>query len=207
MELTEAEAKFIASYNYIDFAIWGSEQAEIKSIRAKIKRHLLEKQDYTCCYCRQRRYDAHSATWDIDHIAPKSRNPHFLFEINNLALSCKECNISKSENETLKYKRKKYPSNGAPFKIVHPHYDNYTDHIEIFELGKTVLYRVKNKDKGRATYSMCNLVRFDYEYGGWKDFGGELVSSVLGYIDALEPESTLEDFRAILPVLMRAAKK
>lgn len=206
MEFTEVEERFIAAYDKKDFGVWGSDAEEMKSLRAKIKKHLLQKQDYTCCYCLQRRYDAHGATWDIDHVAPKSRNPHFLFEINNLALSCKECNISKSENETLKHNRKTYPSNGAPFKIIHPHYDDYKEHIEIVKLGATVLYRAKNKGKGRVTYSMCNLIRFDYEYGGWKDFGGELVNSVLGYIDALEPGSTLDDFRALLPVLMRAAR-
>jgi uncharacterized protein (TIGR02646 family) len=126
-------------------------------IRENLRNHLRTEQDNKCCYCKQDLgFDLKNV--DIEHIIPKSEASQFTFNNKNLALSCPACNTIKHDKtvsiKNLKFKN--HPTNSKNIKIVHPYFDEYTNHIQI--LNNTI-YAAKTL-KGSETISMCGLYRF-----------------------------------------------
>lgn len=199
------DQEFIDKYDLHDYHVWNSDCAEIKRIRRRLRDYLLQLSDFQCCYCRQRKLERHGMTWDIEHVAPKSLYPQFLFNLKNLAILCKECNIAKGDKDTLLGGGKAYPNSGVGFSIIHPHYDDYDAHIEIARIGSQTTYRVKNGHKGKNTYIMCNLVRFDYAYAEWDSFDDALTKSLMESIELLGADATAEDVKRALPLAVRLA--
>jgi len=70
--------------------IWSSE--ELKPVKEKLKNHLLSKCEY-CCYCRRPFKGEFKMVIDIEHILPSSIFRELAFELKNLSLSCKRCNM------------------------------------------------------------------------------------------------------------------
>lgn len=200
---TPNEASFVKAYDGKNYNIWNSDAEELKTIRKKFRDANLQRQSYQCCYCRQTKLEDHGLVWDVEHVAPKSLHPRFLFESFNIAVSCKACNIAKSERNTLAGNPKKYPQDGTRFLIIHPHFDNYDDHIEIIKLGTQFIYRAKNSGKGKATYIACDLIRFDYSFVGWESFDSVMVKEVMKVFDSLDPETDCKTLKAMLPALVR----
>ena len=138
-------------------------EAEVEPVKSEIKRHYLTQQGFRCCYCNQEYLISHGRFWDVEHVLARSTHPWFLFEPKNLAVSCIECNQSKSDTGvcTVEAKRK-YPDRPDRFTIVHPHYDEYSDHIEI------VMNRIyfSKTSKGSLTVYLCKLERFSGDHLG-----------------------------------------
>lgn len=197
---------FIDSYDLKDYNVWNSDGKDMTRLRKTLREYLLPRLKFRCCYCQQRKTERHGLTWDIEHIAPKSLYPQFLFDLNNLAISCKECNIAKGEKNTLSGNfRAKYPDNGGGFSIIHPYFDTYSDHIEIVRCGDQQTYRVKNANKGKSTYMMCDLIRFDFAYAEWESFGDAVTQSLLESIDSLGPEATSNEIKKVIPLAVKLA--
>ena len=78
-----------------------------------------------------------------------------MFTPQNLAVSCRDCNLSKGQTEVRTTTRKKFPNESRHYRIVHPHFDNYSDHIRWF--GDIC---VPLTDKGVETQATCGLTRF-----------------------------------------------
>jgi 5-methylcytosine-specific restriction endonuclease McrA len=152
-----------------------------RGVRAEIKDFYKIKQDYICSYCAKRVQVRHSMVWDTEHIVSKERHPEFMFEPRNLCIACKDCNGYKDEAEVLSNaKRVKYPTKGQDFLIVHPHFDEYGEHIRI--LAKDI-YVARSK-KGGFTKRICQLDRFTYESVSWDKSIAEK-PKILSAIDAL----------------------
>lgn len=79
--------------------IWSKfyEEARGKYIHKKLGKHLLEKQNSLCCYCRDRIF--HGKNSNIEHILPIKHYPMFAFDYRNLALACVTCNALKSDDD------------------------------------------------------------------------------------------------------------
>ncbi|RWS51272.1 HNH endonuclease, partial [Enterobacter cloacae] len=126
-----------------------------------IKNHYINEQDFTCCYCKQKIVVTHNGAWDAEHIIPKSEHPAFMFEPENIAICCKDCNGEKLAQEVLTNSgiksRKKFLTDKKHYLIVHPHFDEYDQHIEIRQDFR--IYRGKT-DKGINTITICGLLRF-----------------------------------------------
>uniref|UniRef100_UPI0040485184 hypothetical protein n=1 Tax=Yoonia sp. TaxID=2212373 RepID=UPI0040485184 len=128
----------------------------INPVRAEIKDHYIAEQDRRCCYCDREYPTNNKAVWDGEHIIAKDLAPHFMFEACNLAASCKDCNIAKRVDEVrVNPKRKAFPNQSQHYLIVHPHFDNYNDHIRWY--GDVVRPLTP---KGKALVIMCDLLRF-----------------------------------------------
>jgi uncharacterized protein (TIGR02646 family) len=130
---------------------WG--KGIFDSIKKNIKEHLLSEQDRTCPYCGLR-----LPKWgmfpSIEHIAHKGIHYRFMFESKNLIVTCTTCNVYKGDKETLvNPTTATYPSIGDDFLIIHPHFDDYFQHIEI-TCG--VLLKAVT-DKGLRTIEYCKL--------------------------------------------------
>lgn len=128
-----------------------------KSIKQRIKAHLLAQQNKICIYCRLKLSLAQYSP-PIEHIVPKNLHHIFMFEQKNLTISCETCNRKKWQTETLVNPQVIiYPTSGAEFIIFHPYFDEYNDHIEI--LGG--IFSKAKSSKGEKTIEICKLDRVD----------------------------------------------
>lgn len=146
---------------------WGDE--DLLPVRKAIREHYREIQLGKCSYCQNPVSLTSASNCHVEHIAPKSKYFNFIFEPKNLCVVCADCNEIKREQEVLNEvpdtiirgaRRVKYPRTSNAFKIVHPHFDNYSEHIEIFN-G----YYVDLSVKGHFTIGACKLNRHLHEFG------------------------------------------
>lgn len=151
-----------ASPNYTHTS-WGDDV--LQPVRREIREYYRTVQRLTCVYCLGpiSSYSAFGA--QIEHIVPKSQYLDFMFEPKNMCVICPDCNEFKSSREVLvkpvlAASRVNYPKNPLLFRIVHPHFDSYEEHIAKFNR----LY-VECSDKGGYTIYICNLNRFYRKFG------------------------------------------
>lgn len=138
-------------------------------LKSEIKQHYLEEQRLRCCYCEQTIQSDNHALWDLEHIACRSTHPQFMLHMQNLAVSCKDCNNSKSTKKVMVSRAiLTYPARSEAFEIVHPHFDDWNEHI-LTVLG--VIY-VPKTEKGKRTIEVCGLLRFALKKTGWADIAG-----------------------------------
>lgn len=151
-KLKNSEKQIIATHFSGDYNDWKKET--FKGIKKSIVEYLRDEQENKCCYCkRELGYDIKDV--DIEHILPKSQFGQFTFNTKNLALSCPGCNTKKGNKVITSYNYQRYPRNGKNIKIVHAHYDEYYNHIEI----KDGLIFVPISRKGSETITACELFR------------------------------------------------
>lgn len=134
-------------------APWGCD--ELDPLRRRIKQFYLQGQGLRCCYCRRQHAATHGRAWDIEHVIAQALSPSFVFEPENLAVACIECNSAKSDADVLVRPRQTFPRRSEAYTIVHPHYDEWEDHF----LFGSVVYAPKSA-KGARTLEICKLYRF-----------------------------------------------
>ncbi len=71
-----------------------------------------------------------------------------------------------------------YPENTVSYKIIHPHFDSYNEHITLRKDKKGRSYHEVITDKGRETFLMCNLIRFSEVICGTSEFIPELGTEI-----------------------------
>ncbi|MBX7556427.1 HNH endonuclease [Streptomyces sp. tea 10] len=152
-----ASAALVVAYNNAPTqhaSRWGDD--DVEPTRKEIKQHYISEQQHLCCYCGLPDPAVHGLDWDVEHITPRNRHPEFMFTPENLAVSCRECNGHKASKETLvDPSASAYPSTGDAFLIVHPHFDDWANHI----LRDHLAYAAFTA-KGKWTIKECNLNRF-----------------------------------------------
>ena len=169
------------------FKDWGHEALE--SLRCSIRDFYRNEQKGICVYCRKDISLRSASNCQVEHVAPKSLYPEFIFEARNLCVICADCNEIKREQESLnravdtvksKNARDRYPRTSNSFMLVHPHFDIYSDHIEI--VGN--YFYVDKTKKGHFTIGACRLNRKLYEFGWQKEFvdEGELATTMGVYL-------------------------
>ena len=134
---------------------WDSKSKFIKSFKENLREDMYEKQNELCAFCRIH-VPLSCVSMHREHIVFKDKHPQWMFIPENLCIACPICNGFKGTKEVLSNPQTKtYPRNGSGFKIIHPLYDKYSDHIEL--IGG-ILYRGKT-EKGRFTIETCHLYR------------------------------------------------
>lgn len=131
--------------------------SRLDGFKKRVRRYYHKIQNQKCAYCRM---DVSLATgfYHIEHIIPKSIHPEWMYEPSNLCLSCPNCNTSKGTQEVLADANiEKLPHHSTDYLIVHPHIDNYFEHIEIVD---GLLYKGLTT-KGKKTIEICNLTRIE----------------------------------------------
>jgi len=113
----------------------------LEKLRSRVKSFYIDAQNRRCCYCNRHLGTDNHRVWDVEHIVSRNKHARFMFEPTNLAASCPDCNNHKADKEVLvKTKRRKYPKVSYAFRIVHPHFDSFAEHIyheDMVYLGKT----------------------------------------------------------------------
>ncbi len=190
---------FVEAYDNVDHEVWNNTVGPMLAIRKHIRDHYLEQQVYRCAYCKIEKKEANGLTWDIEHILPKSKYPQYLFHPENLAIACKECNIPKDDHDILIGARlASFPRGRGRYKIIHPHFDDYDEHLEIAVVDGRRIYRILNDGKGMATYALCNLARFDHKYAGWDSFDTAMVAEVSRFLDNCPADSNPAEIKRML---------
>ncbi|MEQ5755361.1 HNH endonuclease [Providencia rettgeri] len=138
---------------------WGNEDLEV--IRKEIRDHYRETQNGICVYCKNEVSLISALNCHVEHIAPKSLYKKFIFEPKNLCVVCADCNSIKREQEvhkacenTFNKETTMYPRSSGAFKVYHPHFDNWNEHIICFNGIYADL-----TDKGANTIRICRLNR------------------------------------------------
>lgn len=126
----------------------------LSDIKQNIREHLRRNQNNVCCYC-QSKLGFQSSDTNIEHIVSRDEYEDYGFEPYNLALSCPDCNAHKLGRKVLNIvPSAMYSHNAADYRIVHPYFDEYSEHIRQFG----TLYEAKSS-KGEITIDYCNLSR------------------------------------------------
>ena len=134
---------------------WDSGKKHIKSFKNSLRHFMYRRQKGLCAFCRMNA-PLSCVHLHREHIVYKDEHPQWMFLPENLCVSCPVCNEFKGTDEVLKNPNTKtYPKSGDGFKIIHPLYDRYSEHIEL--IGG-ILYHGKT-EKGVFTINTCHLYR------------------------------------------------
>ena len=149
--IAELEAKGLVAGD------WDSGKKYVKNFKENLREDMYVKQNKRCAYCRIH-VPKGCNPMHREHIVYKDEHPKWMFLPENLCVSCFWCNNWKGTTEVLvDPKTVNYPKASNGFKIIHPMYDRYSDHIE---LVGGVLYKGIT-DKGIFTINTCHLYRVD----------------------------------------------
>ena len=141
----------------LDASDWDSGKKYIKSFKKNLRDDMYNKQNKLCAFCRIH-VSLACVPMHREHIVYKNEHPQWMFLPENLCVACPTCNEFKGTTEVLEDPQTvSYPNESTGFKIIHPLYDKYSDHIE---LVGDVLYKGKS-DKGIFTINTCHLYRVD----------------------------------------------
>jgi hypothetical protein len=137
----------------------------LDQLRSRVKTFYIAAQKTRCCYCNRHLGSENHRLWDVEHVASRSKHARFMFKPTNLAASCPDCNGRKGEHEALKNpKRKTYPKQSSDFRMLHPHFDTFDDHIH----QNGMVYLPKT-EKGKNTIYACDLMRFAQKFIDWEN--------------------------------------
>lgn len=176
MEKTISSKTATATFTYHE---WGTD--DLLALRCHVRNHYRTIQRGSCAYCKRDVSLQAAENCHVEHIAPKSKYLCFIFEPKNLCVICADCNVIKREQEVLQNEpdpvvkggsRKQYPRSSSAFKIVHPHFDVYEDHIEVFDT-----FYVDKSDKGHFTIGSCNLNRKLRKFGWVAEYDDAVVAA------------------------------
>ncbi len=149
------------------YSNWSDE--DLIDLRGFIRDYYRIEQLGKCSYCRKDISLVSASNCHVEHIVPKSLHREFIFLPKNLCVICADCNEIKRNQETLnevidtvtRDNIKRYPRSSNGFKIVHPHFDNYDEHILIVANS----YYLDRTSKGHFTIGVCKLNRKLHEFG------------------------------------------
>lgn len=158
--ITQAEHANLRAACSVDANYWKvqnpADKQAFERFKGEVKTYYLFAQGRRCCYCSFELANDHS-TFDAEHILDKSTHHRFMFELNNLAAACRPCNRAKSTKTTLINSNQPatVPPDSAAYRIVHPHLDEWADHLQFDDLN-----RIQPRDgsqKGIDTIALCNI--------------------------------------------------
>lgn len=180
--------------------IWSNNKVEDIKIRLK---QFFREQSEQCCYCKKDFSDEFNMVIDIEHILPKKKYEDYTFEIFNLNIACKRCNMRiKKDNTDFITDINSIVDNRLDtnyYKFIHPNFDVYFDHLEVVQVirndKKLIKYLVlDDSPKGYYTFEYFQLEKRQIdtinEAQGIKVIDSE--------ISELIPEEIVIDFKNLL---------
>ncbi len=151
--------------------IW--DQEELSELKAKIKGHYRTSMGELCCYCRKNFHGEFNMVIDIEHILPKKHFAEYEFSPFNLNIACKRCNMN-IKGEDIAFLNNTQtghdnPSDNTNYKIIHPNFDVYEEHLDRIEMARNAIRLIKysvvnNSNKGRFTYDYMELKKLEAVY-------------------------------------------
>lgn len=203
---------FINNYDQKNYHLWDDQNNDdVANFRYLIRNHYLSKQRLSCYYCKQYVFSTDGHHWQVEHILPKSLFPQFLFEPKNLIVICPRCNREKGNqnphvNGDRACSQRTYPSTSGRFKIIHPLFDAYEDHITRIPAQHCDYpdhyFLQARTAKGKATVRMCYLDRFTQEFAGFPDLKGKQVECLDDFLERDLNTLTKDQKKALVQKIM-----
>jgi hypothetical protein len=139
----------------------------LRTLKDRLREHHLKRHGNTCCYCRNILHGSGPFMLDREHILPKHEFREYSYDIGNLSVACKRCNIQ-FKGKLLDFLRvepksiKALPTDCEVFHFIHPNLDLWEEHITRYaqQVGKfyVVAYKVNpNSIKGQWTFDFFGL--------------------------------------------------
>lgn len=129
----------------------------LDDFKHRVRDYYLKKQHRYCAYCRTK-IKTSQAQAEIEHIVAKSNKSGWMYDPFNMCASCKSCNTKKSTKKVLAdYDGEALTKISTDYKIIHPHLDKYSQHINILD----GIFYVGITDKGKNTITTCVLDRYE----------------------------------------------
>ncbi|WP_143749155.1 HNH endonuclease [Mesorhizobium sp. WSM3882] len=183
----DAIAAALATDKPWDWKPGGEVEEALKSVKKKILDLHMARHGDRCCFCRKNMKGGGPFVIDREHVLPKSLPDYkvLAYEMWNLGISCKRCNMG--------YKKRKVDfvvdaanpaalQSSANYRLIHPNYDLYKDHIRISSTQDDdttiVKYTRTGSEKGQYTYDYFNLR--ELEVGSFDEAQGGTMSEGLG---------------------------
>lgn len=168
MIYTSEEIEIIEQAKSEDGNVWNS--SLLDSIKRRIKNHYRTVNSEQCCYCKRDFQDEFNMVIDIEHILPKSLFAEYMFEVDNLNISCKRCNMNIKKDRidfivdigTIKIDYKI----SSQYHFIHPNFDNYYDHIDyeaVIRNNKKLIKYITKSNKGIHTYNYFHLDKIEID--------------------------------------------
>lgn len=188
------------------FRCWSD--PDLETLRSFLRSYYRTEQQARCAYCKQQVSLVSASNCHVEHIAPKSLYPEFIFEPKNICVICADCNEIKRGQEVCnetpdtvasRQRPRRYPRSSGAFKIVHPHMDSYFDHIVIL---RNKIY-IDKSPKGSFTIAACKLNRFVHQFGWAAPYTDEAevakaMNAFLQEKDAVQRAAALDQLKQIL---------
>ncbi|MFH6950018.1 HNH endonuclease [Flavobacterium sp. FlaQc-51] len=121
-----------------------------KAIKTKIKTDLIGIQGNYCAFCGLNLKLTHQV--HREHIAPQYKHPEYIFEPENLVLSCDYCNLEKGKKLTVSTNTGEYATEN--FKILHPYRDDFDKHLACDFTKKELVFKIINADPAKAEFTI-----------------------------------------------------
>lgn len=146
--------------------IWDNDL--VKDLKRRIKQHYRTNLEEVCCYCRRDLTDEFNMVIDIEHILPKSKYGELMFEIGNLNISCKRCNMEiKKEKDDFVVDSTSIRINYTRpelYHFIHPNFEIYRDNMDYFRAdisGTRITKFFPKTEKGTYTYKYFQLDKLE----------------------------------------------
>ena len=152
---------------------WSS--SYVKDVKWKIKNSHLNKPFPKCCYCLRDFTGEFRFDIDIEHILPKSIYTCCIFDLENLSVACKRCNMKLKRNDVKflkinlleqygKWKHRYF--NSKHYKFIHPNLDDVYEHMDFYNTRINDISFKKyipkpNSSKGKYTYEYFELDKLE----------------------------------------------
>lgn len=200
LEFTDNEKRLIKNLSIKDG--WNHEDA--KPLKKKITKHLKDRHAVVqCCYCRRDLHMGHGLIIDPEHVLPKGKFPQYAFEMKNLSLSCKRCNMGIKGEKTSFYLgaiNAADPFLSDHYSFIHPNFDVVKDHLKIRVLQEDddllIKYTIVDGSlKGTNAYRFFELEKI--EINTFDDVQGTTVTEISSEM----PESIIDQIVDIVEEL------
>lgn len=152
---------------------WGKDKEEsplnakelklVNTFRKKVKHYLFHvAQGARCCFCGYD-IDENKGSHDLEHLIAKDGKTTLVFNLKNLALSCRSCNGPKFNKKTtvgpICPNSDKFHHTGCSYLIIHPHLDEWKDHLKYDKYDRVVSKNKAKYSKGQQTILICGINR------------------------------------------------
>ncbi|WP_137925843.1 HNH endonuclease [Cupriavidus sp. 2SB] len=143
-----------------------AEKELVKNFKTALKNHLYSvAQGRFCCFCGTK-LQSHDATKDLEHLIAKEGKEHVVFALKNIALSCKDCNVSKGRKKVTVLALNEGsddPDNvlalSKEYLIIHPHHDEWQEYLYVDTFGRVTARDASVDGKGSTTLRICGIHR------------------------------------------------
>jgi len=174
----------------------------VRELKKRIYTYHRGQQQSLCCYCQRDQYGEFKLVIDTEHVLPKEKYRPHMFDLWNLSVSCKRCNMRIKGQRTDFLVDARFNTiekqDPAGYRFIHPNLDTDRCHLtrQAVQAGASRLVKyvvTPGSSKGQYTYEYFRLNELEID-------SFDTAQSPSGSVRA---SPTLDEFRALVNQLRR----